>query len=583
MMGTAEFAPGAIVDGWKVIKTLRKGGFGAVHKVEKNGQERALKLALHGEDSGDVGRTHARTLREVALLLMLDHPNIIKPRAFGYLLNAPAGHVYYVMDYVEGWTLGEWLERMCPTAREIARVFMKIAAALAYLHSRGTLHRDLKLSNVIIRKRDGEPILIDLGCATHPGAEELTETPLPPGTRGYRSPEAQRFLEEQGQDPQARYPYQVADELFAMGVMLYELLTDPQPTKDRPRPSFTHPVFPPPAPREVNPRVPDGLSALVEELLARDAVHRPESFGVLSRKLEELAEHQEPEYDVPVHPPTARPPPAPGGGWALSRWRKLLPWAGLMTALALLAGASAWLLWAQPPVPPSPRVRDMIIAAPILPSPRAALAPRPLPAPAPSTAQKEGSTMNMTKLDAPPPGRASRPSKSLPTPGARRTPAWCKSVALSLAMASGCTGAQLRPDPFECPPGARDAMARLGWEVGDILQILIDDRGPPGYGSYTFRPGPVVGLIRPDGNRHLRYAKNYPAGTRLFGRLYLAPTQESHLNGFLIAVYNRAKLPGQEEVPVCLVVDNELLNTPPKDGAAEASTLGEFRVVHQWP
>ena len=53
--------------------------------------------------------------------------------------------MYLALDYVDGWTLGEWKERKHPTVHEILRVFVKIAAALAYMHSRGILHRDLKL------------------------------------------------------------------------------------------------------------------------------------------------------------------------------------------------------------------------------------------------------------------------------------------------------------------------------------------------------------------------------------------------------------------------------------------------------
>jgi serine/threonine protein kinase len=63
----------------------------------------------------------------------------------------------------------------------------------------------------------------------------LTTTPLPPGTDGYRSPQQREFLSKHGRKRGARYTFTVADELFAVGVMLYELLTDPLPTKHNPR------------------------------------------------------------------------------------------------------------------------------------------------------------------------------------------------------------------------------------------------------------------------------------------------------------------------------------------------------------
>jgi len=98
-----------------------------------------------------------------------------------YVPDKASGNLYLVLDYVDGWTLGEWMERKHPTVHEVLCVIVKIAAALAYIHSRGVLHRDLKWANVLIRKSDGEPIIIDLGCASHALAEDLTEEGLPPG------------------------------------------------------------------------------------------------------------------------------------------------------------------------------------------------------------------------------------------------------------------------------------------------------------------------------------------------------------------------------------------------------------------
>jgi len=149
MMPGVGLEPGTVVAGWEIIRAIRTGGFGAVHQAEQAGRDFAIKVALHREQSGDTGRTHARALREVALLLKLNHPNIIKSRGFGYL---PDGRLYCVLPYVDGWTLGDWKERKYPTFREIARVFARVAAAVAYMHGLGVLHRDLKLSNVMIDK-----------------------------------------------------------------------------------------------------------------------------------------------------------------------------------------------------------------------------------------------------------------------------------------------------------------------------------------------------------------------------------------------------------------------------------------------
>ncbi|NRD65630.1 serine/threonine protein kinase, partial [Corallococcus exiguus] len=264
--------PGSLIDGWQVAKALGDGGFAFVFLGEKNGRHRAIKVAQHRESSGDLKQTHARTLRELTALLMLDHPNIVRPQGHGL---AESGNLYLALDYVDGWTLAEWAERKHPTVREILGVFEKLAGALSYMHGRGILHRDLKLSNVLIRKSDGEPVIIDFSCATYTLAEDLTNGGLPPGTDRYRAPEQFKFLREHKDERRARYAFQVADEIFAVGVMLHELLTDPRPTEFRPRFDLNSLALPPPPPRLVNARVPAELSDLVESVLARDPKKRP--------------------------------------------------------------------------------------------------------------------------------------------------------------------------------------------------------------------------------------------------------------------------------------------------------------------
>ena len=260
---------GTLISGWKVLRHLGGGGFGAVHLVEQDTELGALKFAFRGEDRRDEMRTHERAVREAALLLLLNHPNIIKVRAHGHWPLGRKGNVFLVMEYVEGWTLAQWVERKHPTVREIIRVFRKLASALAYLHARGVLHRDLKLVNVLIRKSDGEPILIDFGCAIHAHAEELTDLPIPPGTPRNHPPQVMRFYQENKNKLDARYPFQVADELFALGVMLYDVLTQPRPTEEEGKAVLNSLHRVPTSPHLKNPRVPAGLSALVMELLAR--------------------------------------------------------------------------------------------------------------------------------------------------------------------------------------------------------------------------------------------------------------------------------------------------------------------------
>ena len=336
LMRSKGLPAGTMIDGWKVVRSLGGGGFGAVQLVEKDAELCALKFAFRGEDRRDEKRTHARALREVAILLLLDHPNIIKPRAYGHWRKGRKGNVYLVMEYADCWTLAQWVERKHPTVREIIRVFRKIAAALAHMHARGILHRDLKLSNVLIRKSDGEPIIIDFGCAIHAHSEELTDFPIPPGTPRYHPPQVFRFARENKNKPGARYSFQVADELFALGVMLYEVLTEPRPTEEDGKAVLNSLREVPASPHVKNPRVPEALSALAMDLLAREPEDRPESAEAVERELAELEEHKGQEYAAPVHPPSEqRAPPEEGNLIQLPKTERR----GLVARLAVQAGA----------------------------------------------------------------------------------------------------------------------------------------------------------------------------------------------------------------------------------------------------
>jgi len=619
MIGTVELPPGAVVDGWQVIGAMGKGGFGSVHHVEKDGEPCALKLALHREESGDDGRAHARTLRELGLLLMLDHPNIVKPRAFGYL---PDGRVYLVLEYVDGWTLDQWVERMHPTAREIARVFMKIAGAAAYMHRRGVKHRDLKLKNVLIRREDGEPIIIDFGAATYEHAEELTGAGLPPGTDRFRAPEALGFLRKLGRFGKERYSFQVADEIFSLGVMLYDMLTDPRPTEHKGKTPLNSPIrlIPFASPHRGNPRVPIALSDLVMNLLALDPKHRPENMEVVRRELAELAEHKGTEYAVPVHLPSEQRAPAPEGdvpgelappelrGWlkvravpgmiaaGIRRWPKLnrpMALAGVVTAVMLAAGAAAWLARGErpaPALPPAPRAATASAvpgSGPALPPVNSSPVSAPALAPAqesalavPPTAQQEGSTVKPKPSDALKSARTAGAQKAAPAQAESGTPAWCKAVPLFVALAHpGCASVQLKAQPFKCPPGAVEAMEKLGWRLGaDSFPVKLDERGPF-RGLYQFTLGaPVTGVVPDNANPALKA----PPGTLFHGRIFVKEETDAPFGGYLVAIYDHVEIPGKGKFPVCVVSDlNTIMEL--KDGTATALSMVSTTPVRYWP
>ena len=230
----------------------------------------ALKLALSRRDK--------RAEREEQLLLgKAVHPNVVRLHAIGRWPHPVNGHPYFVMSWVDGLALDTWAETLNPSFRQLAEKAGKVALALGALHERGVLHRDLKPAHVIIRERDGEPILIDLGVGSFEGADPLTLSVLPPATPHLLSPEAVSFLRMHDPLSGARYETKPTDELHALGVLLYRVVTGHYPYSPKLPLDLLYAAIEsgvPPAPSAFNRRVPRALGDLLMRLLAKDPRER---------------------------------------------------------------------------------------------------------------------------------------------------------------------------------------------------------------------------------------------------------------------------------------------------------------------
>jgi serine/threonine protein kinase len=192
-----------------------------------------------------------------------------------------------------------------PTGRQVLQVLGQIAGALEVLHRDECLHRDVKGDNILVEP-EGRALLTDYGSCTWPGATPLTETLMPPNTPEYRSPEALRFQWGNWRTKEARYEARPADDLYALGVTAYRLVTRVYPPPGtEPEELKQHQETPPARrlpPQALNERVVPELSVLIEQLLAE----KPETRG-LARDAPDAAEaaakHSEPALDVPLWDP----------------------------------------------------------------------------------------------------------------------------------------------------------------------------------------------------------------------------------------------------------------------------------------
>jgi ABC-type oligopeptide transport system substrate-binding subunit len=215
---------------------------------------------------GDEGR--ARLLDEAQAVAKLNHPNIVSLYDAGDAQGTP----FIVTELVEGASLHD---RRPEALEDILAIARQVCAALEHAHEQGIVHRDLKPENIVITPA-GQAKLADFGLA-RPIASRVTSEGLIAGTVFYLAPElalGQRF------DGRA--------DLYALGVMLYELTTGRLPFEaDDPLAVISQhlhaPVVPP---RARNPEIPPGLDALVVQLLSKDPQDRPATAAKVLQALD---------------------------------------------------------------------------------------------------------------------------------------------------------------------------------------------------------------------------------------------------------------------------------------------------------
>jgi serine/threonine protein kinase len=217
--------PGAIVGPWQVEGYAGRGSYGVVYRARRAGQPDskpvALKIAVFPRDP----RFH----REVELLSRNQHPGMPQLLDQGWWhASAEVAHPYFVMEWIRGRTLYEWARVNNPTCREVLQVLAQVAGALEVLHRGECLHRDVKGDNILVEP-EGRAVLTDFGSGTWKGAPPLTERVMPPNTREYRSPESLRFEWAHWSTQGARYETRPADDLYALGVAAYRLVTGVYP------------------------------------------------------------------------------------------------------------------------------------------------------------------------------------------------------------------------------------------------------------------------------------------------------------------------------------------------------------------
>lgn len=237
---------------YELLSLLGKGGMGKVYRARHRGLDKIVALKIIDPGVGNAERFD----REARAIARLDHPGCVR------IYDHDAGFI--AMELLDGPTLGAIMAEAgpLPLVRACA-IANDLLGALAHAHAHGVLHRDLKPENVMLVKRGA--VIIDFGLASLHDAAKLTHEGMAFGTPSYLAPERLR-----GQ------PHEVRSDLYAVGVMLYEMLAGLKPFVGSTRDELMRNVLErPPRPlRVLRTGIPPALDDFIMRALAKDPARR---------------------------------------------------------------------------------------------------------------------------------------------------------------------------------------------------------------------------------------------------------------------------------------------------------------------
>jgi serine/threonine protein kinase len=276
-----------------LLSELGRGGMGVVYKAYEPALERYIavkELAVSLSHDADLVE---RFLREARAMAALNDPHIIQIHAIGQEAEPP----YFAMEFIEGESLSSLLEREGPLkVSDALKICQQAARGLSAAHAQGVIHRDIKPSNLMLNKR-GQVKIADFGIAftQRDASKKLTSTGDVVGTPGYLSPEVC-----------LGNPVDARSDLFALGIVLYEMLGKRLPFDDPSPLKLMLSVVEAEVPdiRKINREIDDHTVAILDKLLAKNPDDRFQSADDLLAELEKHPAVAQPALSIQAHLPS---------------------------------------------------------------------------------------------------------------------------------------------------------------------------------------------------------------------------------------------------------------------------------------
>ena len=326
---------GQSIGRYHIIEPLGEGGMATVYKAYDTRLERNVAVKVLRTDQfipAQLQMVLQRFEREAKSLAKLSNPNIVNILDFGEHEGMP----FLVMEYLPGGTLKQKTGSAVPW-REALRVLLPVARGLAYAHSHGVIHRDVKPANILMNE-DGRPVLTDFGIAKlleAPDGHTLTGSGVGIGTPEYMAPE--QGIGASAIDERA--------DVYSLGIVLYELVTGRKPyIADTPMAVVLKQMTDPlPHPTDFAPDLPERVEHILLKALAKEPENRFVDMKAVIEAMEEaLAEI-----------PLAIPP----GQWGTQKTGLSAKWfAAIPAVLALIFLAVVGIPIARQMSAPAPEV-----------------------------------------------------------------------------------------------------------------------------------------------------------------------------------------------------------------------------------